>query len=45
MRNLPTDSQGYLIRVHAGLEHVTDLLEDFHRALDIAFLSPRVAVA
>lgn len=45
LRSTPTGSQGYLIRVHAGLEHVTDLLEDFHRALDIAFPSPRVAVA
>ncbi|MFP3848023.1 cystathionine beta-lyase [Pseudomonas sp. W5-01] len=37
--------QGYVVRVHAGLEHVDDLIEDFTRALDIATRSPRVAVA
>ena len=37
--------EGYLIRVHAGLEHIDDLVEDFHRALDIAFKQCRVAVA
>lgn len=45
LRSIPTASQGYLVRVHAGLEHVSDLLEDFQRALDIAFQSPSVAVA
>lgn len=44
LRSVPLANQGYLIRVHAGLEHVTDLLEDFHRALDIAFMDTRVAV-
>lgn len=44
LRSVPLADQGYLIRVHAGLEHVTDLLEDFHRALDIAFMDTRVAV-
>ncbi|EKT4482698.1 cystathionine beta-lyase [Pseudomonas putida] len=38
-------AQGYLIRVHAGLEHVDDLIEDFHRALEIAFRQCAVAVA
>ncbi len=37
--------EGYLIRVHAGLEHIDDLIEDFHRALDIAFGKCCVAVA
>ena len=37
--------QGYLIRVHAGLEHIDDLLLDFQRALDIAVQKPCVAVA
>ena len=37
--------QGYLIRVHAGLEHIDDLLLDFQRALDIALQKPCVAVA
>ena len=36
---------GYLIRVHAGLEHVDDLVLDFQRALDIAVQKPCVAVA
>ena len=35
----------YLIRVHAGLEHVDDLVLDFQRALDIAVHKPCVAVA
>ena len=35
----------YLIRVHAGLEHVDDLVLDFQRALDIAVQKPCVAVA
>ena len=37
--------RGYLIRVHAGLEHVDDLMLDFQRALDIAVQKPCVAVA
>ena len=37
--------RGYLIRVHAGLEHVDDLVLDFQRALDIAVQKPCVAVA
>ena len=36
---------GYLSRVHAGLEHVDDLVLDFQRALDIAVQKPCVAVA
>ena len=37
--------RGYLIRVHAGLEHVDDQMLDFQRALDIAVQKPCVAVA
>ncbi|WP_155766404.1 hypothetical protein [Pseudomonas fluorescens] len=37
---MPPASQGYLVGVHAGLEHVTDLIEDVHRAPGIAFQSP-----
>ncbi|KMN12745.1 cystathionine beta-lyase [Pseudomonas weihenstephanensis] len=44
-RNHCTPAQGYLIRVHAGLEHINDLQHDFHRALDIALNKPCVAVA
>ncbi|MNN77135.1 cystathionine beta-lyase [compost metagenome] len=36
---LRTDSNAkndhYLVRVHAGLEHVDDLINDFHRALHL----------
>ncbi|MCS3835724.1 cystathionine beta-lyase [Pseudomonas sp. JAI111] len=38
-------AQGYVIRVHAGLEHVDDLIADFTQALDIAIRSPQIAVA
>ena len=44
-RNHCTPAQGYLIRVHAGLEHINDLQHDFHRALDIALNKPCVAIA
>lgn len=44
-RSFARDQEGYLVRVHAGLEHIDDLLMDFHKALDLAFSSPQIAVA
>lgn len=37
VRSVRPLEDGYVIRVHVGLEHAEDLLEDFHRALDLAF--------
>lgn len=44
-RSIKPAVDGYLVRIHAGLEHIDDLLEDFHRALHLAFAPTQVAVA
>lgn len=44
-RTMTSTPEGYLVRVHAGLEDIDDLLNDFHRALDLAFSSKTTVAA
>ncbi|OEC35389.1 cystathionine beta-lyase [Pseudomonas cuatrocienegasensis] len=41
----PWSGQGYLVRLHAGLEDLRDLQADLHRALDLAEATLTVSVA